>query len=67
MEDKSALEARLPMGEGNSKLFRYNEPDIGKFLPSDRSHPIEWAFFSNWQSGFTRGHNAPSGLIQEAN
>jgi len=65
VEDESALEARLSMGEGDSKLFRYNEPDFGNFLPSDRPPPDEWAFISNSQSDFSREHNASAGFIQE--
>ena len=58
VEDEPALEARLSMGEGHSKLFRDHEPDIGNFLPSDRPPPDEWALFSNRQSDFPREHNA---------
>ena len=68
MEDKSAIEARrVPLGEGHSKLFRYNELDIGYFLPSDRNPPIDRALLSNGQSGIPWGHNASAGFIQEAN
>jgi hypothetical protein len=67
MEDKSALEARIPMGEGNSKLFRYHEPDIGNLLLSDRPPPIDWTLLSNGQSDFPRGNNASARFIQEAN
>lgn len=67
MEDKSALEARLSMGEGNSKLFRHHEPDIGNFLLSDRPPSNEWALLCNGQSDFPRRNNASARFIQEAN
>jgi hypothetical protein len=66
VEDEPALEARLPVGEGHSKLFRYHEPDIGNFLPSDRPPPDEWALISNSQSDIPREHNASLRFIQEA-